>query len=68
MTPEDVAAKLGVLARKLAPRTKQSRVEVSDERRGRIVTTNQTVNGRRIIVQKRRAFAVYVGEGPVKRK
>ncbi len=31
---------------------------VSDERRGRIITINQTVNGRRIVVQKRRPFAV----------
>ena len=28
--------------------------------------TDQTVNGRRIVVQKRRPFAVFVGEGPVK--
>jgi hypothetical protein len=41
-------------------------VDVSDIRRGRIVTNNQTVNGRRIVVQKRQAFAVFVGEGPVK--
>jgi hypothetical protein len=42
-------------------------VDVSDIRRRRIISTSQTVNGRRIVVQKRRPFAVYVGERPVKR-
>ncbi len=38
---------------------------VSTIRHPEVVTT-QTVNGRRIMVQKRRAFAVFVGERPVK--
>ena len=42
-------------------------VDFSDIRRGRIITTGQTVNGRRIMVQKRQAFAVFVGEQPVKK-
>ena len=66
----DIARDIAV-ARRVAPRNRPASgvaVDVSDIRRGRIVTTDQTVNGRRIIVQKRRAFAVYVGEGPVKKR
>ncbi len=65
----DIAKDLADLARRICPRgrpTSAVTVDVSDIRRGRIVTTDQTVNGRRIVVQKRRSFAVYVGEGPVK--
>ena len=67
----DIAKDLAELARRVAPRgrpTSGVTVDVSDIRRGRIVTTNQTVNGRRLVVQKRRPFAVFVGEGPVKRR
>jgi hypothetical protein len=42
-------------------RSSAVRVDVSDIRRGRIVSTTQAVNGQRIAVQKRRAFAVFVG-------
>ncbi len=65
----DIAKNLADLARRLFPRGRPASgvtVDVSDIRRGRIVTTSQTVNGRRIVVQKRRSFAVYVGERPVK--
>ncbi|MGO8972048.1 MAG: hypothetical protein ACLQNV_00760 [Steroidobacteraceae bacterium] len=64
----DIAHDLAELARRVWPRSRRSGVEVdvSDIRRGRIVTTSQTVNGKRIVVQKRRSFAVYVGERPVK--
>ncbi len=67
----DIAKDLAELARRVWPRGRPSSaitVDVSDIRRGRILTTNQTVNGRRIVVQKRRAFAVYVGEGPMKKR
>jgi len=67
----DIAKDLADLARRVAPRNRPASgvaVDVSDIRRGRIITTGQTVNGRRIMVQKRRPFAVYVGEGPVKKR
>jgi hypothetical protein len=41
-------------------------VDISDGRRGRIVVATQTINGKRVMVQSRRAFAVYVGERSVK--
>jgi len=58
------------LARWVSPRSgtlSPVAVDVSDIRRGRIIATSQTVNGRRIVVQKRRPFAVFVGERPVKK-
>ncbi len=67
----DIAKDIANLARRVSPRNRPRSgvtVDVSEIRRGRIITTGQTVNGRRIVVQKRRAFAVYVGEGPVKGK
>ncbi len=67
----DIAKDLADLARRVAPCNRPASgvaVDVSEIRRGRILTTNQTVNGKRIVVQRRRPFAVYVGEGPVKRK
>ncbi len=65
----EIAHDLPEIARRVSPRNRPASgvtVDVSDIRRGRIVTTSQTVNGKRIVVQKRRSFAVYVGEGPVK--
>jgi hypothetical protein len=67
----DIANDLTDLARRVSPRNRPASgvtVDVSDIRRGRVITTKQTVNGRRIVVQKRRPFAVYVGEGPVKKR
>ncbi len=67
----DIAKDLADLARRVAPRNRPASgvaVDVSDNRRGRIITTDQTVNGRRIVVQRRRAFAVYVGEGSMKKR
>ena len=67
----EIAKDIADLARRVSPRDRPRSgvaVDVSDIRRGRILTTNQTVNGRRIVVQKRRAFAVFVGEGPVKKR
>ena len=52
------------LARRIAPqrlRTSAVKVEVSEGRRGRIIVATQTVNDRRIMVRKRRPFAVFVG-------
>jgi 3-hydroxymyristoyl/3-hydroxydecanoyl-(acyl carrier protein) dehydratase len=66
-----IAHDLVELARWIAPRarrTSELEVELSERRRGRIVVaTTQAINGKRILVQKRRAFAVFVGERPVKR-
>ena len=67
----DIAKEIADFARRVSPRNRPASgvaVDVSDIRRGRIVTTSQTVNGRRIVVQRRRAFAVYVGERPVKKQ
>jgi hypothetical protein len=67
----DIAKAIAGLARLVCPRGRPASgvaVDVSEIRRGRILTTNQTVNGRRIVVQRRRPFAVYVGEGPVKKR
>ena len=67
----EIAKDIAELARRVSPRDRPRSgvaVDVSDIRRGRIITTGQTVNGRRIVVQKRRAFAVFVGEGPVKKR
>jgi hypothetical protein len=56
----DIAKDIADLARRVSPRNRPTSgvtVDVSDIRRGRVVTTSQTVNGRRIVVQKRRAFS-----------
>ncbi len=65
----EIANELAKLARRVAPRSrrvKAVRVDISEERRGRIVVVTQTINGRRIEVQKRASFAVYVGKRSVK--
>ncbi len=62
---------LAELAPRVAPwtgRTTAIDVDISDGRRGRIVVATQTINGRRIMVQKRHAFAVHVREQPVKKQ
>ena len=67
----DIAKDIADLARRVSPRgrpTSGVMVDVSDIRRGRIIATSQTVNGRRIVVQKRRPLAVYVGEGSMKKR
>ena len=66
----EIAKDIADLAREVSPRNRPRSgvtVDVSDIRRGRIITTGQVVNGRRIVVQKRRPFAVYVGEPTVKK-
>jgi hypothetical protein len=64
----DIAYDIAALARRVAPRGKRAGVEVdiSAGRRGRIVLASQTINGKRVVVQRRKAFAVYVGERSVK--
>ena len=67
----DIAHDLAVLARRVAPRSRRApsvEVDISAGRRGRVVVSTMTVNGKRIVVQKRRAFAVFVGEGPMKKR
>jgi hypothetical protein len=65
----EIAHDIAGLARRVAPRTRRATsiaVDISEGRRGRIVVAAQTINGKRVMVQRRRAFAVYVGERPVK--
>jgi len=65
-----IAHDIAELARQVSPRDRPASgvtVDVSDIRRGRIITTGQTVNGRRIVVQKRKGFSVFVGEGTPKK-
>jgi hypothetical protein len=65
----DIAHDLAELARRVAPRSRRAKaveVDISEGRRGRIVVATQTINGKRVMVQSRKAFAVYVGERSVK--
>jgi hypothetical protein len=65
----EIAHDLAELARRVAPRSRRAtgvKVDISDDRRGRIVVATQTINGKRVMVQRRKAFAVFVGERPVK--
>ena len=65
----EIAHDIAGLARRVAPRSRRAHaveVDISEGRRGRIVVATQTINGKRVMVQRRRAFAVYVGERPVK--
>jgi hypothetical protein len=66
----EIASELAKLARRVALRTGRPTpvgVSISEGRRGRLVASSLIVNGRRIVVQKRHSFAVYVGERPVKK-
>ena len=69
----DVAEAIADLARALAPRRARSqsqatKVAVTESRLGRTVIGCQVINGRREMVQKRQAFAISVGEQPVKKR
>jgi hypothetical protein len=67
----DVAQAITELARSLAPRRAQVaaiKVAVTESRLGRTVIGCQVINGRRVMVQKRQAFAISVGEQPVKKR
>jgi hypothetical protein len=66
----EIVHDLAELPRRVAPWTGGTTaidVDISDGRRGPIVVATQTINGRRIMVQKRHAFAVHVSERPVKK-
>jgi len=66
-----IAHDLAELARRVAPRSRRAtavEVDLSAGRRGRIVVASQTINGRRVVVQRRKAFAVFVGDGPAKKR
>lgn len=66
----ELAADIAKLARQLVPRRLDQRdieVQLSEERRGRIITTGQVINGKRLVIQKRRPFAIHVGEQPAKK-
>ena len=52
---------------------RRSRIEaikaaVTEGRLGRTIIGSQIINGRRVMVQKRHAFAISVGEQPVKKR
>jgi hypothetical protein len=67
----DVAEAIVELARNLAPRrarTEAIKVSVTEGRLGRTVVGSQIINGRRVLVQKRQAFAISVGEQPVNKR
>jgi hypothetical protein len=59
----EIAHDIAQLARIIAPRRRPSRVtvEISAERSGRSVNTSQVINGKRVQVQRRRAFAIHIG-------
>ena len=59
----EIAHDIARLARIIAPRpVRQSvAVEVSAERSGRAITASQVINGKRVQVQRRRPFAVFIG-------
>ena len=56
--------RLEILARRIAPRTRRAaavEVDLSDGTERRIIVASQTINGKRVAVQKRKAFAIFVG-------
>jgi hypothetical protein len=59
----EIAHDIAQLARIIAPRRvrRSVAVEVSAERSGRVINDSQVINGRRVQVQRRRPFAVFVG-------
>ena len=59
----EIAHDIARLARIIAPRrVKRSvAVEVSAERSGRASNTSRVINGKRVQVQRRRAFAIHSG-------
>ena len=60
----DIAKDNSDLARSLAPRrpdTATTKVDVTDSRTGRTVTGSVVINGRRVTVQRRAAFAISSG-------
>jgi hypothetical protein len=59
----EIAHDIAQLARIIAPRRvrRSVAVEVSAERSGRAMIASQVINGKRVQVQRRRAFAIHVG-------
>jgi hypothetical protein len=59
----EIAHDIAQRARIIAPRRvrRSVAVEVSVERSGRVINDSQVINGRRVQVQRRRPFAVFVG-------
>ena len=69
----DIAQAIAELARSIAPRQPRAqsqaiKVSVTEGRLGRTVVGSQIINGRRVLVQKRQAFAISVGEQPVNKR
>ena len=58
----EIAHDMARLARIIAPRCvrRSVAVEVSAERSGRAITASQVINGKRVQVQRRRPFAVFI--------
>ena len=59
----EIAHDIARLARIIASRRvrRSVAVEVSAERSGRAITANQVIDGKRVEVQRRRPFAVFIG-------
>jgi hypothetical protein len=59
----EIAHDIAQLARIIAPRRVRPSVavEVSAERSGRAIIASQVINGKRVQVQHRRAFAIHIG-------
>jgi hypothetical protein len=51
-----------------AARTEGIKVAVTESRLGRTIVGSQVINGRRVMVQKRQAFAISVGEQPLNKR
>jgi hypothetical protein len=59
----EIAHDIARLASMIAPRRvrRSVAVEVSAERSGRAITASQVINGKRVQLQRRRPFAVFIG-------
>jgi hypothetical protein len=56
----DIAKAICDLARRVSPLSRPTPAISVDLERGRIVTASRTIKGRRIVVQRRRPFAIFV--------
>jgi hypothetical protein len=58
----ELAHEIAQMAKAVAPGRRSSRISVrmSDERSGRVINDSQVINGRRIQVQRRKPFAIFV--------
>jgi hypothetical protein len=48
--------------------TEAIKVAVTESRLGRTIIASRVINGRRVMVQKRQAFAISVGEQPLTKR